>query len=75
MELTVAAHPSLRVAAFTTAFPAPLGSLPAPPALLELLRDGAAAPIARDEPARAAVRDMLRHGGYKPTGRGKPASE
>jgi DNA/RNA-binding domain of Phe-tRNA-synthetase-like protein len=63
------------VAAFTTAFPAPLGELATPPAVRALLSADADAPMQRDEGARAAVRDMLRHGGYKPTGRGKPASE
>ena len=68
-------HPTLRVAAFTTAFPAPLASLPTPPNVRQALALDGPAPLARDEAVRAAVRDMLRHGGYKPTGRGKPASE
>jgi DNA/RNA-binding domain of Phe-tRNA-synthetase-like protein len=63
------------VAAFTTTFPDRLGALATPPAVLDLLRLDAPAPVGRDEALRAAVRDMLRHGGYKPTGRGKPASE
>ncbi len=63
------------MAAFTTAFPAPLAALATPAAELALLQADAPAPLARDEGVRAAVRDMLRHGGYKPTGRGKPASE
>src|SRR4051794_24476805 len=71
--LRVDPHPSLRLTVFPTAFPAPLGELPTPATLRDLLRADAAAPIARDEAVRAAVRDMLRHGGYKPTGRGKPA--
>ncbi len=75
LALHVDDHPLLRVAAFTTAFPAPLGALASPPAVLDALRADAAAPLQRDEEVRAAVRDMLRHGGYKPTGRGKPASE
>jgi DNA/RNA-binding domain of Phe-tRNA-synthetase-like protein len=73
--LHVEPHPLLRVAAFVSELPAPLGDLPTPPALLALLRLDAAAPLARDEALRTAVRDLLRHGGYKPTGRGKPASE
>lgn len=75
--LTIAAHPLLRVAAFTTRFPAPLGDVPTPDEVRRLLHDaaGADAPLRRDEATRAAVRDLLRHGGYKPTGRGKPASE
>jgi DNA/RNA-binding domain of Phe-tRNA-synthetase-like protein len=75
LALTVDDHPLLRVAAFTTIFPAPLGTLSTPPAVVSLLSADAVAPIRRDETVRAAVRDMLRHGGYKPTGRGKPASE
>jgi DNA/RNA-binding domain of Phe-tRNA-synthetase-like protein len=65
----------LRFAAFTTAFPEPLGRMPSPPWLTSLLALDAAAPLARSEDVRAAVRDMLREHGYKPTGRGKPASE
>ena len=75
IRLRVDHHPSLRVAAFTTAFPAPLGELATPPAVLAALAADAPAPLRRDEAVRAAVRDMLRHRGYKPTGRGKPASE
>jgi DNA/RNA-binding domain of Phe-tRNA-synthetase-like protein len=74
-RLAVEPHPTLRVAAFATTFPAPLGALATPPAVSDALRPHAPAPLARDEGVRAAVRDMLRHGGYKPTGRGKPASE
>lgn len=73
LVIHVADHRLLRVAAFTTHFPAPLG---------EFRPDGVPqagntpdAPVQRDEPLRQAVRDMLRAGGYKPTGRGKPASE
>ena len=73
--LTVDAHPTLRLAAFTTRFPAPLGELATPTAVRDALRLDADVPLARDEQVRADVRDMLRHGGYKPTGRGKPASE
>ncbi|PWT81249.1 MAG: hypothetical protein C5B57_10865 [Blastocatellia bacterium] len=68
-------HPSLRFAAFTTCFPEPLGNLPTPPWLAELLRADADAPFTRADNVRVAVRNMLRHSGYKPTGRGKPASE
>jgi DNA/RNA-binding domain of Phe-tRNA-synthetase-like protein len=77
MPTTIAVdpHPELHLGAFEAAFPAPLGGLPAPPWLVELLRADAAAPLERSEEVRAAVRDLLRHGGYKPTGRGKPASE
>jgi DNA/RNA-binding domain of Phe-tRNA-synthetase-like protein len=75
MPLTIDPHPLLRVAAFTTTFPAPLGELTTPPAVLALLGADAPAPMQRDEAVRGAVRDLLRQGGYKPTGRGKPASE
>jgi DNA/RNA-binding domain of Phe-tRNA-synthetase-like protein len=75
VPLHVAAHPLLRVAAFVTTFPAPLGTLATPPDVLAALRSDGGAPVRRDEAVRVAVRDMLRHGGYKPTGRGKPASE
>ena len=75
IRLRVDHHPSLRVAAFTTVFPAPLGELATPPAVLAALAADAPAPLRRDEAVRAAVRDMLRHRGYRPTGRGKPASE
>jgi DNA/RNA-binding domain of Phe-tRNA-synthetase-like protein len=75
MTLTIDPHPLLRVAAFTTTFPAPLAGLSTPPTVLALLDADAPAPMQRDEALRGAIRDMLRHGGYKPTGRGKPASE
>jgi DNA/RNA-binding domain of Phe-tRNA-synthetase-like protein len=73
--LTVDAHPALDAGAFVTRFPGPLGGLPAPRWLADLLVAGAPAPLASSEAIRAAIRDLLRHGGYKPTGRGKPASE
>ncbi|MCY1030507.1 phenylalanine--tRNA ligase beta subunit-related protein [Corallococcus sp. BB11-1] len=73
--LTVDPHPLLDLVAFTSTFPAPLGELPAPGWLQDLLKPGAAAPLQSDDAVRGAVRDLLRHGGYKPTGRGKPASE
>lgn len=68
-------HPLLRLAAFTTHLPAPLGELPTPAEILRLLDADAPAPLRHEEALRAAVRDLLRWGGYKPTGRGKPASE
>lgn len=75
LEIAVEPHPVLRVAAFVTTFPRPLGALRTPTSVRALLRPDAEAPFERDAEHRAAVRDMLRHGGYKPTGRGKPASE
>ena len=74
-EIVVEAHPLLSLGAFTTTFPAPIGTLSAPTAWAELLADRGEAPIERAEEVRKAVRDLLRHGGHKPTGRGKPASE
>jgi len=74
-RMHVDGHPLLRVAAFTTAFSAPLGTLATPRGVLDALALEASTPLTRNEDGRAAVRDVLRHGGYKPTGRGKPASE
>lgn len=74
-NVTVEPHPRLRVSAFSTSFPAPLGDLPSPEVLASLLRLDAPTPFSPSEDLRAAVRDVLRCGGYKPTGRGKPASE
>jgi DNA/RNA-binding domain of Phe-tRNA-synthetase-like protein len=73
--IAMAPHPTLRVAAFTTRFDAPLGDRATPPWLVELLHGRVVAPFAPDEVVRTTMRDVLRHGGYKPTGRGKPASE
>ncbi len=73
--LTVDRHPLLDLHAFTTAFPAPLGSLATPGDLLALLSPAAAAPLQCDDTVREAVRRLLRHGGFKPSGRSKPASE
>lgn len=73
--IAVADHPTLRVAAFITAFPDELQRLASPQDVRDLLKADVPAPLAREEAVRSAVRDMLRVGGYKPTGRGKPASE
>jgi DNA/RNA-binding domain of Phe-tRNA-synthetase-like protein len=73
--LTIAAHPLLDLRAFVTELPRPLGEMPSPPELLELLRLDAPAPLRSDDAVREAVRQLLRHGGFKPTGRSKPASE
>jgi DNA/RNA-binding domain of Phe-tRNA-synthetase-like protein len=75
IRLSVEPHPLLRVAAFATTFPSPLGDLTPPRGVLDTLRLDAPAPLERDEATRGAVRDLLRAGGYRPTGRGKPASE
>jgi len=73
--LTVAPHPLLEHAAFTTNFPVPLEHVTTPSVIVDAMRPGYAAPLGSDDAVRKAVRDLLRHGGYKPTGRGKPASE
>jgi len=81
--LTVAPHPLLEHAAFTTTFPEPLERVTTPTAIVEWMRADAATSLAPNDPrrftvddaVRKAVRDLLRRGGYKPTGRGKPASE
>lgn len=73
--LTVDPHPLLDLGAFVATLPQPLGELPSPPWLLDLLQLEADVPLQRSEDVRAVVRDLLRVGGYKPTGRGKPASE
>jgi DNA/RNA-binding domain of Phe-tRNA-synthetase-like protein len=75
MRIEVQKHPLLRVEAFVTALPAPLGELGVASGLVASLDPAAPAPVVREEAVRQAVRDMLRAGGYKPTGRGKPASE
>jgi len=73
--LTVEPHSLLDLHAFVTAFPRPLGELPSPPSLQDLLRPGAPAPVSCSDDMRGTVRDLLRAGGFKPTGRSKPASE
>lgn len=73
--LDISPHPLLVARAFTTSFPADLGSIDVPATLRAAQSDAYAAPVKRSEELRSAVRDLLRHGGYKPTGRGKPSSE
>jgi DNA/RNA-binding domain of Phe-tRNA-synthetase-like protein len=73
--LSVAPHPLLDLCAFTTTFPRPLGELPSPPQLVELLNPDSPAPLSSDDTVREAIRALLRQGGFKPTGRSKPASE
>lgn len=73
--LTIDTHPLLDLAAFVTEFPQPLGDLPAPQELRDLLRVDVAVPLTSSDAVREAVRDLLRKGGFKPTGRSKPASE
>jgi DNA/RNA-binding domain of Phe-tRNA-synthetase-like protein len=73
--LTVAPHPLLDLRTFTTTFPRPLGEMPSPEAVLNLLKPEAPAPLTSDDSVRESVRTLLRQGGFKPTGRSKPASE
>lgn len=73
--LTLDPHPLLDLRAFVTTFPRPLGEMPSPPELRELLALDAAAPLSSDDHVRESVRALLRQGGFKPTGRSKPASE
>jgi len=73
--LGVDPHPLLRLTAFETRFPSPLGDSAAPAWLREFLALDAEVPLERTEEVRRDVRDLLRHGGYRPTGRGKPAAE
>jgi DNA/RNA-binding domain of Phe-tRNA-synthetase-like protein len=75
LELLVDPHPLLDLAAFSSVFPAPLGSSAPPPWVTEGLFRDASAPFAPDDAVRSAIRALLRHGGYKPSGRSKPASE
>lgn len=73
--LSVAAHPLLELAAFSTTLPAALGTLATPPELRSLLSLTASAPLTSNEEVRDAVRALLRHGGFKPSGRSKPSAE
>lgn len=73
--MTIVPDLGLSLGTFTATFPVPLGDVPTPAEVLDLLRLDADAPMTRDDGVRAAVRDALRRHGYKPTGRGKPASE
>jgi len=75
MKLDVVPYPGLAVQVLAASFPRPLGELPSPPWLLDLLRVDAPAPLRSSDALRTAVRDLLRVHGYRPTGRGKPSSE
>jgi DNA/RNA-binding domain of Phe-tRNA-synthetase-like protein len=75
IRLQVAPHPLLHPLPFTTVFPRPLGEMPTPGGILDLLSLQVEAPLSRSEEIRMAVRDLLRHWGHKPAGRGKPAAE
>ncbi len=74
-RLVIDEHPLLDAVVFTSTWPAPLGELQTPPAVLAAFGADFAAPLSTDDTVKATVRDLLRHGGFKPTGRSKPASE
>jgi DNA/RNA-binding domain of Phe-tRNA-synthetase-like protein len=74
--LTIDPHPLLDLRAFTTRWPAPLGSMSSPAwlhALADLEAEQPFSPF--DDEIKKAVRDLLRHGGFKPAGRSKPCNE
>jgi DNA/RNA-binding domain of Phe-tRNA-synthetase-like protein len=73
--LTSEEHPLLDFRAFVTAFPRPLGEMPTPAAIQELLSLRAAVPLTSNDEVREGVRALLRHGGFKPSGRSKPSAE
>ena len=80
LTVDVADHPLLRPGAFTTRFPKPLGEMPTPDWVMELLSlepppGVTEVPFERSDEVRMAARDLLRHWGHKPAGRGKPAAE
>lgn len=69
------AHPLLDLAVVRLRWPAPLGEMPAPAWLADLV-SGPDVPF--DEPDAAqldAIRALLRVGGFKPSGRSKPCNE
>lgn len=73
--LSVEPHPTLDLHALVTHFPKPLGEMPSPPEVTDLLQTSAAVPFEPNDAIKEAVRALLRYGGFKPTGRSKPASE
>ncbi len=75
MNIPIEDAPQLDLQTLVVRLPAPLGQVPSPPWLVELLSAGAASPLSPPDGLRDAVRDLLRGHGYKPTGRGKPSSE
>lgn len=75
VSIVVEAAPQLDLQALQLRLPRPLGELPSPDWLVELLAPTAVAPLPAPAGLRDAVRDLLRGHGYKPTGRGKPSSE
>ena len=75
LQVQIDEHPLLELGLVRARLPRPLGELPSPAWLVELLRPDAEAPFEHGDDVRAEARNLLRGAGYKPTGRGKPASE
>ena len=75
MTIPIDDAPQLDLQTCAVRLPAPLGELPSPEWLVQLLQADAPAPLAPPAGLRESVRDLLRGHGYKPTGRGKPSSE
>ncbi|MBQ7569093.1 hypothetical protein IJT17_09885 [bacterium] len=79
LTITMDPHPLLHAICFTTHFPMPIGELPQPEWLTDLLKPEptlAPVPLAPvSEEYRKSIRQLLRFGGFKPSGRSKPASE
>lgn len=77
--VTMSPHPLLHPVCFTTHFPQPMGQLPQPDWLTDLLNlNPTLAPVPLtpvSEEYRKSIRQLLRFGGFKPSGRSKPASE
>ena len=70
-------HPLLELHAFTTDWDPPLGAMPSPDWLQDLIAADSVA-LGFSQPGdvhKAVVRDLLRHGGFKPSGRSKPCWE
>lgn len=79
LTITMDPHPLLHPICFTTHFPVPMGELPQPDWLTDLLSltpSLASVPLTPvSEDYRKSIRQLLRFGGFKPSGRSKPASE
>ena len=79
LTITQDPHPLLHPICFVTHFPVPMGQLPQPEWLSDLLNlQPTLAPVPLEpvsEEYRKSIRQLLRWGGFKPSGRSKPASE
>lgn len=74
-SILVEQHPLLDASAFTCRFQQPIGQIPTPAEILDLLSGKRVPAFTVDDGVRQAVRRMLRSTGFKPAGRSKPASE